>query len=211
MLKDWSFWLSVITAGAAIFALFQSAKQTKLSNKHHLFDKRVENYLIAMGLMELYQSNQHLLKHDEDEPIFSIDVEFVWLTNNAYMERIASVMDAPLKDPHHKEFLAKLEDLKNVSTKIKLLFSGKSSTVLSDFVLSYQALIFTMYQYQIVIKKMEELDRGRKHSLKEAQNKIGEAKHRERLQKALIKIAEANRSLQNKNVIKQIEQQIKLN
>ncbi len=210
MLKDWNFWLSVITASVAVLALFQSAKQTSLSNKQHLFDKRVENYLIAMGLVQLYRENSIHLKHDEDKPILTIDLEFSWLTNNSYMENIASAISNPLQEPHHKDFLVKLENLKKIGTKIKLLFSDKPSNLLGEFVVSYQELLFTMYQYQIVINKMSELSEKLKISLEESQDRIGERKHKEKLQKSLKKLENANIELINNHVEEQIKNQIKL-
>ena len=42
MLKDWNFWCSVITALTATLALVLSVCQISLSNKHQLFDRRME-------------------------------------------------------------------------------------------------------------------------------------------------------------------------
>ena len=127
MLNDWNFWFSVVTAIVAIIALMQTSQHIKLSNKQHLFDKRIENYLIATGLIQLYRSNCMNFNNEKDEPIFAVDLEFTWLTNNIYLEPITSAIENPLKEPSHKELLIKLENLKDVDAKIKFLFSGKAS------------------------------------------------------------------------------------
>lgn len=87
MLKDWNFWLSIVTVVAAVIALMQTKQQIKLSNKQHLFDKRVEQYLIAKGLIQLYENNDTILVFKENEPILSIDFIFMQMTNNTYMEQ----------------------------------------------------------------------------------------------------------------------------
>lgn len=53
MIRDWNFWLSivtivltVVTVITAIIAVLQTKKQIELSNKQHLFDLRIENYLV---------------------------------------------------------------------------------------------------------------------------------------------------------------------
>lgn len=65
MLKDWNFWFSVVTAMVAIVALIQTQQQIRLSNKQHLFDKRIENYLIAIGLIQLYLNNCSLFEKEK--------------------------------------------------------------------------------------------------------------------------------------------------
>ena len=44
---------AIVTAFIAIIALFQTHKQIKNSNKQFLFDKRLDKYLLAKGLLEL--------------------------------------------------------------------------------------------------------------------------------------------------------------
>ena len=46
----------------SIIALFQTSKQTKLSNKQSLFDRRVSNYWIINGLFKLYAANGEMLE-----------------------------------------------------------------------------------------------------------------------------------------------------
>lgn len=193
MSKDWNFIFSVVTALVgivtaivAISSLGQTRKQIKLSNKQHLFDKRVENYLIATGLIKLYRNNSMCLNDEKDEPKFAIDLDFTWLTNNTYLEGFTFAIHNPLKEPSHKELLIKLEDLKEVSTKIKFLFYGKSSILLGDFVLRYQELLFSMYQYQIVLDKMTEVNEGHRLTIEEAQERVGEKNTELNLKKLLI-------------------------
>ena len=69
---------AIITALIAIIALFQTHKQIKISNKQFLFDKRLSKYLLANGLLELYNDNGTLLDYTDyldDEPII-VDYKF---------------------------------------------------------------------------------------------------------------------------------------
>lgn len=202
--------VGIITAIVAICALGQTNKQIKLSNKQHLFDKRVENYLIAIGLIQLYRSNCMHFNDEKDEPIFNVSLYFTWLTNNTYLEKITPAIDNPLKEPSHKELLIKLENLKEVATKIKFLFSDEVSNFFSDFVFSYQELLFSMYQYQIVLDKMDQVNEGHRLTIEEAQQKVGEKKHRIKLQDAFDNLKQADIMLKKENVEEQIKKQIKL-
>lgn len=211
---DWNFLLSVITIIVASYALIQIHHQMKLSNKQHLFDKRMENYLIAMGLIQLYRNNCKDFDKDfdeeKDEPIFALKSYFIWLTNNTYLEEITTAIDNPLKNPGHKEFLIKLEKLKEVGTKIKFLFPDNASDALGDFVFSYQELLFSMYQYQILLNNMYEINKDHKLSLEEIQQKFGEPKHRLKLQRSFQNLKQADDLLKKKNVEEKIKNQIKL-
>lgn len=210
MFKDWNFWFSVITAGVAIVAIYQTQHQIKLSNKQHLFDKRVDNYLIAKGLVQLYRSNSSHFIHEEDRPIFEIDLEFTWLTNNVYLENITLAIENPLTEPYHKEFITKLEEVKEVSSKIKFLFSGETAELLGDFVLHYQRLLFTMYQYQILVNKLKEIAINFNLSLEESQEKVNEKEHRNTLKQAFDNLKQADSLLKDKKVERQLEKQIRL-
>lgn len=208
MVIDWNFCFSVITAAVAVIALWQTHQQIKLGNKQHLFDKRTESYIIAEGLVQLYRNNCTRYDFEKDEPIFAIDLEFKWLTNNSYLEQTSSVIDNPLNEPEHKFFLSKLEELKNVAARIELIFSGKESMALKDFVLRYQELLFTMYQYQILLKKMEKVSQGK--TLEETQKMFGERDYREKLLKVFERLNQTDINLKEENVMEKIKKQIKL-
>lgn len=106
MLKDWNFWCSVITALTATLALVLSVRQISLSNKHQLFDRRMEAYMLTNGLIALCKDNYMWLSPKREEmPQFANDYIFIWLTNNTYMEKQADAIEHPLEQPFHKEFL----------------------------------------------------------------------------------------------------------
>lgn len=203
---------SVVTAVVAIVAVMLTHKQIKLNNKLNLFDKRLENYIIAVGLIKLYRGNCNDINNEKDEPMISNSIEFGYLTNNTYLEQIASAIDNQLKEPSHKELLIKLENLKEVATKIKFLFSGNAPNLLGDFVLRYQELLFQMYRYQIILDKIFKENETGNHVLEfdELAQKFGEKKYRDRVQKAFDNLKEADRNLENENVEEQIEKQIRL-
>lgn len=123
MFSDWKSLIpivtSVITAAGAIVAVMLTCKQIKLSNKQHLFDKRIENYIIAIWLIHLYRINCDDINKEEDKPIFSNKLNFNSLINNTYLEKITCAIDNPLKEPSHKELLIKLENLKEADSKLK--------------------------------------------------------------------------------------------
>lgn len=210
MFKDWNFWLTLVTTGVAIGAVIQTNKQIKLSNKQHLFDKRIENYLIVTGLIQLYRSNCSIFDIEKDEPLFTISLDFTFMTNNTYLEQITPAIYNPLKEPNHKELLIKLDNLKEVSTKIKLLFSGEASVLLGDFVLRYQELLHEMYKYQMILNKMEEASKGSRLTLEECQKAVGEEKYRVKLKEAFYNLKDSEMMLTKENVEAKIKKQIKL-
>ena len=59
--------LSTVVAITAIFALFQTHKQIKISNKQFLFNRRLDKYLLAKSLIELYKDNINLLDYKDNK------------------------------------------------------------------------------------------------------------------------------------------------
>lgn len=200
----------VATVFVAFFAVMLTRKQIKLSNKQHLFDKRIDNYIIAKGLIQLYRSNCKVINNEKDRPMLSNAFDFNLLTNNNYLEQITCAIDNPLKEPSHKELLIKLENLKEVATKIKFLFSGNASNLLGNFVLCYQELLSEMYKYQKIVDNIEKEKENHKLTLEEIVQKVGEKPHRVKLQEAFDNLKQADSALKKANVEEQIEKQIRL-
>lgn len=211
MVNDLNFWFSIITAITAIIALFLSWHQTRLSNKQHLFDRRLQDYMLVNGIMGLYEKNRERLeKIDWNKPQLTIDLEFLQLTNNSYMEKQVEVMKHPLEQSYQKEFLKKLEELQLLAKEFPLIFNGKETVMFADFVTAYQEAIFIMYQYKIVINDMEKENAKHPTKLKTLQEWFGEKKHREELKAAMKKLNQTYIKVIDSNADNKIKKQIRL-
>ena len=62
---------SVISAIIAVVALIQTQSQIKLSNKHQLFERRLNNFFAFYGLYELYKENKTLFKQKTKKEYFA--------------------------------------------------------------------------------------------------------------------------------------------
>ena len=149
MFKDWNFWLALITAVIAIYALYQTSVQIRLSNKQFLFDKRLKVYMIVDGLMSLCNDNPQIFK-EYRKSCRTNDLNFIYMINNTYLEEQADVIKNTLSDPYHKNFLKKIEELETYATEATLIFNKKYSNTIGGFVNAYKKILFKMYQYQIL-------------------------------------------------------------
>ena len=73
----------MITAITAIIAVLQTKKQIELSNKQHLFDLRIENYLVAKCLVEQYRNQKHLWEKEERNKQEITKYHKVWIMKKA--------------------------------------------------------------------------------------------------------------------------------
>ena len=211
MLKDWNFWCSIITALVAIAALFLSIHQIKLSNKQSLFDRRLKAYMLANGLISLCKDNYKWISEErEAEPQLANDYNFKLLTNNTYMESQADAINHPLKQPFHKEFLRKREELRNSAMEVELIFRGEAALTYSEFLRAYESALATMYQYQIIIDKMMKENEKHLMTLEKAGKMFSEENYRNNLYNALEKLKKTYDVAIQDNIKKQMEKQLRL-
>lgn len=208
---DWNLFFPIITVIVAIIALFQTSHQIRLSNKQHLFDRRLKSYLRANGLVNLCKDNYiHLQSKNNEEPFFQNDTVFSLLTNNTYMYQQIEVLEHPLEQPYQVEFLKKCEELKNLSEELKLYFEGKASEQYSSFVFAYENALFRMYQYQILLCKMQEQNQKSPMTLEKAQNNFDESKYRKNMFASFDDLREKYDILINEKADDKIKRQLKL-
>ena len=205
---------SIITAVIAIIALFQTHVQIKISNKQFLFAKRLDKYLLAKGLLELYKDNKKLLDYNScpDDEAIIVDYQFINLTNNNYLKDVTCIINEPKNNDFKKKFLVKIEELKELSIEVKFLFSNKSGLLLENFIMKYQNVLMELYKYQIVSDSMmnDKIPRKNKSTYIELQKEYGELEHRHRLYNAINELKKSYYDVLDKKAINKIEKSIKL-
>lgn len=212
MFKDWNFWLSIITATTAIAALALTFWQIRLNNKQSLFDRRLEAFIKISGLVQLYEENRILLiPGKEDGPDFSVELNFIWMTNNSYLEEISGIIRTPFEEPVHEKFLRKLEDIKQLVVETELIFNGENVVkVVCSFVANYEELLLEMYRYQILLNHMHEYSDKFQSALEDSQKAVREPVHRKRLFSVYEAINDSYNLIVQANAIEKLKDQIKL-
>lgn len=211
MLKDWNFWCSVGTALTAILALWLSIHQTVLSNKQHLFDRRLKTYMLINGIVVLCKENYRLLSAKrEREPQFANDNNFIWLTNNSYMESQAGAIKHPLEQPFHRDFLRKREELRNAAMEVEVIFKGKEALAYSDFLRAYENALGKMYQYQIIIGKMQKENEKHAMIVEAAAKMFSEEEYRGKLYDALENLRKTYDIVAQDRMERRLKKQLKL-
>ena len=205
---------SIITAVIAIIALFQTHVQIKTSNKQFLFDKRLDKYLLAKGLLELYKDNEKLLDYNScpDDEAIIVDYQFINLTNNNYLKDVTCIINEPKNNDFKNAFLVKIEELKGLSTEIRFLFPNKNGQLLEIFIMKYQKVLMELYKYQITLDLMmnDIIPRKNKPTYIELQKEYGELEHRHRLYNAINELKKSYYDVLDKKAINKIEKSIKL-
>ncbi|WP_455505893.1 hypothetical protein [Gemmiger formicilis] len=211
MLRDWNFWCTVMTSVAAVIAICVSVHQIRLSNKQQLFDRRLKAYMMANSIISLCKENYVFLSEKRKaEPQFANDVVFIWLTNNTYMEGQAEAIEHPLEQPFHKDFLQKREELRNMAMEFELIFKGNVTSLYSNFLRDYESVLAVMYQYQIIIKKMEEENRKHPNTSEVLSKMFSEEEYRDRLYDALGKLKASYDAVSQEKNDKQLRKQLTL-
>lgn len=200
---------SIITAIIAIIALWQTHKQIKISNKHQLFDRRVDRFINVNGLISLFEESKNLMDKEEYDHFIDVTVLFHSLTNNIYLKDIGTIIDNTNKEDTRQNFLMKLEEMKKLSIEMKFLFRGDSTNLIKDFVYEYQELLRVMYKEQIMLNRILEKNSENPTEFIKLQKKFGERKFREDLYNEYDKIKKLYDFIIEKNIMSNIENQIK--
>lgn len=212
---DWNLVLSVVTAGAAIVALFLSVFQMCLSNKQQLFDKRINTWQKVNTLLSLYESNREILTEayrngKAGEMLLASDLDFQFLTNSVDWQRMTEAVYHPLDHDKQPYFLGKLEELKTISLNCKFLFKNELAQALSDFVMCYVDVLYGIYQYQILIHEMREYSKNEQLNEEKILEGNNEPPLREALLEKLKKLDDSYDLIQKNGYTHRAEKAIRL-
>lgn len=209
MVLGWEIIASCVSAGVAILALFVSLRQGRMANRQSLFERRLKIWIITEKLTQLYRINSELLKKG-DEPRFGISLCFELLTNTTFLQEITPAISHVLESEHQLRLHLKLDEMKSLSMEATFVFKGQPKTVIAEFIDAYQALLFTIYQYQIILNTMQTDSKEFHWPLEEAIEKLGEEEYREKLYRAEDRLTTAYEKLAGKRLIGKIRRQIRL-
>ena len=193
----------------AIIALLISCYQARLSNKQSLFNRRLNIWITVDKLMSVYVKNAKDLEHD-DEPQMDIDLQFTLLTNTTYLQSISTSINHVLDADPQLNLHLKLDEMRTLAMEARFCFKGKSGEAIAEFIEAYQSLLFSMYQYQILLNKMLQNAREYQWTLEQASEKLHEPDQRRELFEKENALAASYKTLCQQNKRDRIQRQIKL-
>ncbi len=210
VLKNYGFWLSVMTVLAAVIALFQSHKQVKISNRQALLDRRINKFLLFKDLLANYSNSITLL----EESILSQDVEFpfIYLTNCSSLEMIANVMKNPLSHEEKNFFLTKCEELEKSAIEVELIFKSSVSKYMAEFIIVYKKLLQAMHRQQIALNGLKDNNFDQKScmSLDIFQEKVHDWAEKNKLYETADTLKKLYQLINDREVEKKIRKEISL-
>lgn len=198
-----------ISAIVAIIALLISCYQARLSNKQSLFNRRLNIWITVDKLMSVYANNAKNLEHD-DEPQVDIDLQFALLTNTTYLQSITTSINHVLDADPQLNLHLKLDEMKSLAMEARFCFKGKSGVAIADFIEAYQSLLFSVYQYQILLNKMSQSAKVYQWTLEQASEKLHEPDQRKDLFERESALAASYKTLCQQNKQGAIQRQIQL-
>ena len=204
--------VSIITAIAAVTALFLSLIQISKSNKQALLDRRIKSLLLIKWMKALCEEHSafvrdYLNKMDKG-PLFTADLLFLLLTNTSFLEEIQPAINHVLESEWQRQYLLKIGEMKNLCEEVRLVFPKKIRNILSDFVFYYEEMLVALYKYQVAFNSIkEECIDSKKHF---PDNNELENKCRNKVKKYVSGTFDLALKLTDKKIIERSEKYIRI-
>ena len=104
----------------------------------------------------------------------------------------------------------KLDEMRSLAMEAKFCFKGKSGEAIAEFIEDYQSLLFSMYQYQILLNKMSHSAKVYQWTLEQAYERLDEPDQRQDLFEKESALAASYMTLCQINKRGAIQRQIQL-
>lgn len=144
--------LALVAIVISIIALFQTKKQTKLSNKQFLFERRLERYTIIEDfLIQVECINSLNIDFSSKDEIEACDRIILKTLCDCILLREARGTIDKLNDITDYDakymFLTQCNKLSILSKEIPIIFRNEKAKKVSEFVEQYAILILSVYHY----------------------------------------------------------------
>lgn len=151
--------LTAIAIIISIIALFQTKKQTQLSNKHQLFERRLDKYILIKELIHTYEIlsgifNERVNLEVNDRFILRSLMEIESLRDAMW------IVDNPTEEKASKLIEEKLRGLCKLSEELRFIFDEKDVQPIAEFIGLYKTLLLWLQRYNLQKALTEGTDFG---------------------------------------------------
>ncbi|QDZ69490.1 hypothetical protein [Pediococcus pentosaceus] len=155
-----------------------------------------------MSLQQLVEKNQRYVLKQHDKLNVINDLNFDFLTNNSNLYVLHDLMENPQDTNLKIKFLTMLETFDKQAMRQKFIFPKKYADIFSDFISSFKNELYSIYTYQILLKKGEEhynspMNADGHITIQQCYENIGELDHRKSLNANIAKLKKAYSNLEN--------------
>ena len=200
--------LTIVSVIIALCALWQTHKQIKLSNKHQLFDRRLEKYLFIKRLCSVYSGAKGALDNETviNMPLFS----FGFLTNTSGLEDVYTVIETPLNEAEQTLFLKKIEYLQSISEESRMIWTGKEAETVSNFILYYSELLIKLYQQEVAYDTLKDKSVNFNTSDDFIKSQLKETAKKTKLLETIDELNDLYNEIESKELLEKIKKQTQL-
>ena len=145
---DFELLLAVIAAAAAIIGIFQTKKQIELSNKHLLFDRRLNMYHKFKELTLYYKENRECIC-DIPSSYKSMAFKFNKIKDTTRLLPFELAMEYPRSNDKEEKLFALCQDIKKDAEDLSVMWNKKDTALAGRCIELFSALLLAIYQQHI--------------------------------------------------------------
>lgn len=192
-------WLAIVTAGTAVVAIWQTRRQTRLSNKHQLFDRRLEKYSLIKELVLTFSRVRGTINKRVN---LEVNNRFILrsLMENDALRDVLWVVEKPTSESAMNTIHEKFRWLGKLSEELQFLFKDDDIQIITKFIDSYKNLLLWLQRYNSHSVLTEGTDFGKDYKEKEKTKVIEISSEME----------QQLQTINNKHILDNLAKQIKL-